>query len=64
MDETTSPLVPGLSWTVAMSDDACFYRQSGAGGREGGGVKQSFVGLLLMDKGVLRNHLRVVTGRG
>ena len=64
MDETTSPLVSGLSWTVAMSDDRAFVGRAALEAEKADGVKQSFVGLLLMDKGVLRNHLRVVTSAG
>ena len=64
MDETTSPLVSGLSWTVAMSDERAFIGRPALEAQKGEGVKQAFVGLLLLDKGVLRNHLRVVTSVG
>ncbi|NCF36931.1 MAG: glycine cleavage system protein T, partial [Gammaproteobacteria bacterium] len=32
--------------------------------QQAAGIQQSFVGLLLLDKGVLRNHLKVVTPLG
>ncbi len=64
MDETTSPLISGISWTVAMSDERAFIGRPGLETQKAEGVKQSFVGLLLLDKGVLRNHLRVVTSAG
>ena len=64
MDETTSPLVSGLAWTVAMADDRDFVGRQALEAQKAEGLKQSFVGLVLLDKGVLRNHLRVVTERG
>jgi aminomethyltransferase len=64
MDETTSPLVSGLGWTVAMADDRAFIGRPALEVQQAAGVKQAFVGLLLLDKGVLRNHLRVVTSAG
>jgi aminomethyltransferase len=64
MDETTSPLVSGLSWTVAMSDERNFIGRQALEAEKAAGVQQSFVGLLLLDKGVLRNHLKVLTAQG
>ena len=64
MDETTSPLVSGLGWTLAMSDDRDFIGKTALQEEQAGGVQQSFVGLVLLDKGVLRNHLPVVTEHG
>ena len=64
MDETTSPLVSGLAWTVAMKDDREFVGRGALEAELAAGVSQRFVGLLLLDKGVLRNHLRVVTPQG
>ena len=64
MDETTSPLISGLSWTVAMSDDRDFIGKQVLQAQQAEGIPQCFVGLLLLDKGVLRNHLKVVTGQG
>jgi aminomethyltransferase len=64
MDETTSPLVSGLGWTVAMSDEREFIGRQALLAQKDEGVQQSFVGLLLLDKGVLRNHLKVITALG
>ncbi len=64
MDETTSPLVSGLGWTVAMSDERDFIGKQALLDQQSAGIQQSFVGLVLLDKGVLRNHLRVVTPQG
>jgi len=64
MDETTSPLVSGLSWTVAMSDEREFIGRQALQAQKDEGLQHSFVGLLLLDKGVLRNHLKVVTANG
>lgn len=64
MDETTSPLVSGLAWTVAMSDARDFIGRSALEAQKAEGLKQGFVGLVLLDKGVLRNHLKVVTAQG
>jgi aminomethyltransferase len=61
MDETTSPLESGLGWTIAWepSDRDFIGRQPLAEKRADPG-KQRFAGLLLEDKGVLRNHQRVI----
>ena len=64
MDETTSPLCSGLGWTLAMSDDRNFIGKSALVHEQESGVKQQLVGLVLKDKGVLRNHLRVITEKG
>ncbi|MDH3762002.1 MAG: glycine cleavage system aminomethyltransferase GcvT [Gammaproteobacteria bacterium] len=64
MDESTSPLVSGLGWTLAMADERDFIGKQALLDQRAAGVQQSFVGLLLLDKGVLRNHLRVVTPQG
>ena len=64
MDETNSPLVSGLGWTVAMADDREFIGRGSLQAQQAAGIQQSFVGLVLLDKGVLRNHLRVITPQG
>ena len=61
MDETVSPLAAGMGWTIAWKP-----RQRDFIGRASLEEKRAdpdlprFVGLLLEDKGVLRNHQRVV----
>ena len=64
MDETTSPLVSGLNWTLAMKDEREFIGKSALLAELENGVQQQLVGLLLKDKGVLRNHLKVNTTAG
>ena len=64
MDETTSPLISGLGWTLAMSDERDFIGKPALQAELDRGVQQQMVGLVLKDKGVLRNHLKVVTEAG
>ncbi len=61
MDGTTSPLESGLGWTIAWepADRDFIGRDELARVRENAD-RQKFAGLLLEDKGVLRNHQRVV----
>jgi len=61
MDESSSPLESGLGWTIAWEpDDRDFIgREATARVRENK-ERQKFAGLLLEDRGVLRNHQRVV----
>ncbi len=61
MDETTSPLVSGLSWTVALaSGSRDFIGRAALEAEQAAGVQQKLVGLVLQDRGVLRAHQRVV----
>ncbi|MEM7431996.1 MAG: glycine cleavage system aminomethyltransferase GcvT [Pseudomonadota bacterium] len=61
MDETVSPLEAGLGWTIAWQpDDRDFIGRAAMAAKKDSGDLQRFVGLLLEDKGVLRNHQRVV----
>ncbi|MCU7959618.1 MAG: glycine cleavage system aminomethyltransferase GcvT [gamma proteobacterium symbiont of Bathyaustriella thionipta] len=57
MDESTSPLVSGLGWTIAWEPQERHFVGREALQKQRGQLKQRFVGLLLQDKGVLRNHL-------
>jgi aminomethyltransferase len=61
MDETVSPLESGLGWTVAWepADRDFIGRAALEKQREAGNLRR-FVGLLLEDKGVLRDHQRIV----
>jgi aminomethyltransferase len=61
MDETVSPLDAGLSWTVAMKDERIFI---GKPALTVTGQQKQFLGLILLDKGVLRGHQKVVTKQG
>ena len=61
MDETISPLEAGLAWTVAWDpEDRDFIGRDPLEAQREDPAKRRFVGLLLEDKGVLRNHQRVV----
>ena len=64
MDETTSPLISGLGWTLAISDDRDFVGKQALLDEQRRGVEQQLVGLVLKDRGVLRNHLKVITPGG
>jgi len=61
MDETVSPLDAGLSWTVAMKDERNFVGKSAL---TAAGQQKQFLGLILLDKGVLRGHQIVITKQG
>ncbi|VAW64025.1 Aminomethyltransferase (glycine cleavage system T protein), partial [hydrothermal vent metagenome] len=65
MDETTSPLISNLGWTIAWSTETRnFIGRSEIGAEKAAGVKQKLVGLVLQDKGVLRGHMKVVCEAG
>ncbi|MDE2365812.1 MAG: glycine cleavage system aminomethyltransferase GcvT [Betaproteobacteria bacterium] len=56
MDETTSPLESGLGWTVDLKTDREFI------GKEAllaAPARQQLIGLVLLDRGVLRSHQKV-----
>jgi aminomethyltransferase len=61
MDETTSPLESGLAWTVDMKTERDFV---GRAALEKSEVTQQLAGLLLLDRGVLRGHQKVITKNG
>ena len=61
MDETISPLEAGLEWTVAWEPaDRDFIGRAAIEQQRESTDRQRFVGLLLEDKGVLRNHQKIV----
>lgn len=62
MDERQNPLESGLGWTVDMKDDGRDF----IGRRALAALTptRQFVGLLLLDRGVLRAHQRVFTANG
>jgi aminomethyltransferase len=65
MDETTSPLESGLSWTIAWEpEDRDFIGRQALKQQKADGVKNRFVGLLLEDRGVMRTHQAVITAEG
>ncbi len=65
MDETTSPLVSGLGWTVAWEPASRPFVGRGPLERERGtGPAARLVGLVLAQRGVMRRGQRVVTAAG
>ena len=61
MDETVTPLESGLNWTVAWEPaERDFIGRSALEAQQQQGVKHKLVGLVLQDKGVLRNHQKVM----
>ncbi len=61
MDETVSPLDAGLAWTVDLKSGRDFV---GKAALLANGQKAQFLGLKLLDKGVLRAHQKVITAQG
>lgn len=61
MDEGTSPLQAGLGWTLALEPaDRNFIGRDVVVAEKQAGPVMKFVGLVLEDRGVLRNHQKVV----
>lgn len=62
MDETTSPLESGLGWTIDLKDASRDFigRQT----LETSKPEHQFVGLVLIDRGVLRSHQNITTKQG
>jgi len=61
MDESVCPLDAGMGWTVDMKTDRDFI---GRAALEAKGQNKAFVGLKLLDRGVMRSHMKVVTAHG
>ena len=61
MDETVSPLESGLAWTVDLKSERDFV---GRKALESSEITRQLVGLVLLDKGVLRAHQKVHTKHG
>ena len=61
MDETTTPLESGLAWTVAWEPLARdFIGRSALMAQREQSPARKLIGLVLEDKGVLRNHQKVI----
>ncbi|BBL33810.1 aminomethyltransferase [Nitrosomonas stercoris] len=58
MDETINPFEAGLGWTVDLKSERDFIGKSALLAKT---VNQQLVGLVLLDKGVLRNHQKIIT---
>lgn len=61
MDESISPLEAGLAWTVDLKSERDFI---GKAALLANPPKRKLVGLILLDRGVLRGHQKVVTHHG
>lgn len=61
MDETISPLDAGLAWTVDLITARDFVGKKALLAQP---QQKQFLGLLLIDKGVLRAHQKVITAQG
>lgn len=65
MDESTSPLISNLGWTIAWEpEDRNFIGRDKIAAEKSAGVQQKLVGLVLEDKGVLRGHMKVICEAG
>lgn len=65
MDEGVGPLESGLAWTVDLKDaDRQFIGRAALEALAARGGLRQFLGLKLLDRGVLRAHLKVVTPQG
>jgi aminomethyltransferase len=61
MDETTTPLESGLAWTVGWEPaDRDFIGRAVLDAQRGKPDVARFIGLVMTDKGVLRNHQKVM----
>ena len=61
MNELTTPLESGLAWTVKWQpDDRGFIGRGALLSQKQHGLKQTFVGLTLLDKGIMRAGQRVI----
>ncbi|MGD9393209.1 MAG: glycine cleavage T C-terminal barrel domain-containing protein, partial [Chromatiales bacterium] len=63
MDETTTPLVSGLGWTLVLEPaERDFIGREALVKQKEEGVPQKLVGLLLEGRGVLRGHQQLYAG--
>lgn len=62
MDETVSPLESGLAWTVVLEGTRDFVGKAALEAQRAAGPARKLVGLLLLERGVLRSHQRVIAG--
>ena len=60
MTEATSPLVSNLAWTVSFADaNRQFIGRAALEAEQAAGISARLTGLIMEDKGVLRNHQAV-----
>ncbi|WP_347251176.1 glycine cleavage system aminomethyltransferase GcvT [Zoogloea sp.] len=62
MDEGVSPLDAGLAWTVDFKDESRDF--VGKAALVTNGPRRQTIGLILVDKGILRSHQKVFTAQG
>lgn len=62
MDETVHPLESGLAWTVSLKDETRDF--IGRSALESASRARELVGLKLLDRGVMRGHMKVHTAHG
>jgi aminomethyltransferase len=63
MDDSTTPLESGLAWTVGWQpEDRAFVGRAALEAQRESGVQRKLVGLVLLDRGVLRSHQKVSCG--
>lgn len=62
MDEQVNPLISGLAWTVSLKDAE--RRFIGRNALEGATADRSLVGVKLLERGVMRGHMKLRTARG
>lgn len=61
MNETVSPLVANMAWTIAWEPaERDFIGRSALEAQRKQGIKEQLIGLVLEDRGVLRSHQKVV----
>lgn len=59
MDESTTPLVSGLAWTVVLGDERDFIGKQALLDQKAAGVPQKLVGIVLEGRGVMRAHQEI-----
>ena len=65
MDETTSPLASGLGWTIAWKPEGRdFIGRTAIESEKAQGVSHKLIGLILLEKGVLRGHQKIFCDAG
>ena len=65
MDESTSPLISNLGWTIAWEpENRNFIGRDKIAAEKSTGIQKKLVGLVLEDKGVLRSHMKVICDAG
>lgn len=61
MDDSVSPLVANMGWTIAWApEDRDFIGRAAISAEKAAGVKEKLVGLVLEERGVLRGHQTVI----